>query len=112
MLKIDTIDSGNLIEIESKAEYDYSNGDCPTSPNLLVYEINPGWKLRQMETDFDQLKSEFDRFKFQLQDLLDREEEERKMREDWPALQDEYEQYQMVKNMLQNAKKPKEEQQQ
>lgn len=98
----------NLIEVESRTEYDYNNGQTPTSPNVMVFEVKPSWKLTQMETDIANLKFENDALKVRIQTLLDREEKEAKMREDWPALQDVYSQYQMVKTMLEDAKKPKE----
>lgn len=98
----------SLIDIKSVAEYDYSdpNNPSPMGPNKMVVNIDPGYALTQMQMDFTTLKNEFESLKFDMQELVQRERDEAKMREDYPALQDVYEQYQMVKDLLVNAKKP------
>lgn len=107
MIEIKT-DWSDFFDIQTSTEWDCNMNDhC--GGNKLVIKVNPAYKLTQMETDITNIKFENDDLKRKMQDFLDREAQEAKLREDWPALQDVWSQYQMVKHMLEDAKKPKKE---
>lgn len=85
--------------ISQNTEYDSSMNNH-LGGNKLVVTINANQSLYSMEEKIRKMEETIKNF-------VEREEQEAKMREDWPALQDVYSQYLMVREMLKNAKKTK-----
>lgn len=94
---------GNLIDVTTTTEWD-PNANNYAGANKVVVTISPSINLMTMQTEFIALKDQVEIF-------VKRENEESKLREDYPALQDVWNQYQMVKHLVEDAKKenPKDE---
>ena len=92
------IRGNDLVIVTTTTEWD-ANANNYAGANKVVVQVDLDLQVRQMLTDFAILKAD-------LETIVQRDKDEAKMREDWPALQDVYSQYQMVKDMLVNAKKP------
>ena len=91
--------SDSLINVTTTTEWD-PNANNYAGANKVVVTVSASSSLTQMQTDFYNLKAEIEAF-------IIRDKEEAKLREDYPALKEVYEQYQMVKHLVEDAKKEK-----